>query len=102
MADDITEEARQVIDALKHVEAIDDPVERAVAISQVLKDYKDRAPKLRDMQREAVLLLRAQEVSYRKIADRLGISLGAVQNIERGHGSAWGTKPRKRPAPDPE
>jgi len=98
MAEDNTEEARQVIDALNQVEAIDDPVERAVAVSQVLKDYKLRAPKLRDFQREAIVLLRAQEVSYRQIADRLGISLGAVQNIERGHGSAWGTKPRKKPA----
>lgn len=100
MADDITEEARQVIDALKHVEEIDDPVERAVAVSQVLKHYKDRAPELRNMQREAVLLLRAQEVPYRQIADRLGISLGAVQNIERGHGSAWGTKSRTKSEPE--
>jgi len=98
MAEDNTEEARQVIDALNQVEAIDDPVERAVAVSQVLQDYKVRAPKLRDYQREAITLLRAQKVSYRQIADRLGISLGAVQNIERGHGSAWGTKPRKKPA----
>ena len=100
MADDITEEARQVIDALKHVEEIDDPVQRAVAISQVLKDYDERAPKLRELRREAVLLLREQKVSYRKIAAQLGVSLGTVQNIERGHGSGWGTKSRTKPAVD--
>lgn len=99
MADDVTEEAQQVIDALKRIEEIEDPVERAVAISEVLADYKERAPQLREMQRQAIEAMRAKEppVPYRQIADRLKLSLGAVQNIERGHGSGWGTKPRKKP-----
>ncbi|MGA5604024.1 sigma factor-like helix-turn-helix DNA-binding protein [Streptomyces griseoincarnatus] len=98
MAEDETEEARGVSDALKRVEEIDDPVQRAVAISEVLRDYEKRAPRLRDLRREAVLAMRAEGISYRKIAARLGVSLGAVQNIERGHGSAWGTKSRTKPA----
>lgn len=98
MAEDETEEARGVSDALKRVEEIDDPVQRAVAISEVLRDYEKRAPRLRDLRREAVLAMRAEGISYRKIAARLGVSLGTVQNIERGHGSAWGTKPRSKPA----
>lgn len=98
MADDFTEEAQQVIDALKRIEQIEDPVERAVAVSEVLADYKERAPQLREMQRQAIEVMRANNVSYRKIADRLKLSLGAVQNIERGHGSGWGTKPRKKEA----
>ncbi|MEH0417852.1 sigma factor-like helix-turn-helix DNA-binding protein [Streptomyces sp. B21-083] len=96
--DDVTEEARRVIDALKQVGEIEDPIERAVAASEVLADYKERAPQLRELQRQAIAALRAQEVSYRKIAARLKISVGAVQNIERGHGSAWGTKSRTKPA----
>jgi DNA-directed RNA polymerase specialized sigma24 family protein len=96
MAEDFTEEAQQVIDALKRIEQIEDPVERAVAISEVLADYKERAPQLRELQRQAIEAMRAEGVSYRKIADRLKLSLGAVQNIERGHGSGWGTKPRKK------
>jgi|SRR5688572_23041425 len=98
MAEDETKEARGVSDALKRVEEIDDPIQRAVAISEVLRDYEKRAPKLRDLRREAVLAMRAEGVSYRKIAAKLGVSLGTVQNIERGHGSAWGTKPRSKPA----
>ncbi|MGW4493795.1 helix-turn-helix domain-containing protein [Streptomyces sp. NPDC004376] len=98
MTDDVTEEAQKVIDALREVEEIDDPVERAVAIGQVLKDYDERAPRLRSLRREAVLKLRADGESYRKIAAQLGVSLGTVQNIERGHGSAWGTKSRTKPA----
>ncbi|MFF5045631.1 sigma factor-like helix-turn-helix DNA-binding protein [[Kitasatospora] papulosa] len=97
MAEVVPEEARKVVDALNRVEEIEDPVARAVAVSQVLKDFKERAPQLREMQRVAIDLLRAQDVSYRQIAAQLGMSLGAVQNIERGHGSAWGTKPRKKP-----
>ena len=98
MADESTEEARKVIDALKRIDEMEDPVERAVASSEVLADYRNRAPQLREYQRQAIEALRAKEVSYRKIADRLKLSLGAVQNIERGHGSAWGTKPRTKPA----
>lgn len=98
MADDTTKEAQQVFDALQQVEAIDDPVERAVAISEVLADHEQRAVRLRELRREAVLLMRADGVSYRKIAARLKVSLGTVQNIERGHSGAWGTKPRTKPA----
>jgi DNA-directed RNA polymerase specialized sigma24 family protein len=97
--DDVTEEAQKVIDALKQLEQIEDPVRRAVAISEVLKDYEERAPQLRDLRRETVLQLRGEKVSYRKIAAMLKVSLGTVQNIERGHGSGWGTKSRtKKPA----
>jgi hypothetical protein len=100
--DDTTEEARRVIDALDQVGEIEDPIERAVAASEVLADYKKRAPELRELQRRAIEAMRAEDppVSYRNIADRLKISLGAVQNIERGHGSGWGTKPRKKEASD--
>jgi DNA-directed RNA polymerase specialized sigma24 family protein len=98
MADDITREAQQVVDALKQVEAIEDPIERAVAISEVLADYKERAPQLRELQRQAIEVMRADKVPYRQIAERLKLPLGVVQNIERGHGSGWGTKSRKKPA----
>lgn len=99
MAEDVTEEAQKVIDALKRIEEMEDPVERAVAVSEVLADYKERAPELREMQRQAIEVMRAEDppVPYRKIAARLKLPLGVVQNIERGHGSAWGTKPRKKP-----
>lgn len=98
MADDVGEEAQRVFDALSEVEAIEDPIARAVVISKVLADHDERAPRLRDLRREAVLQLRADKVSYRKIAALLGVSLGTVQSIERGHAGAWGTKARTKPA----
>jgi DNA-directed RNA polymerase specialized sigma24 family protein len=97
MAEDVTREAGEVIDALQRISEIEDLVERAVASSEVLADYKERAGTLRDYQKQAIDAMRAEKVPYRQIAARLKLSLGAVQNIERGHGSAWGTKPRKKP-----
>lgn len=97
MADEVTEETQKVITALQQVEAIEDPVERAAAISEVLTDYEKRAPRLRDLRRQTVLAMRGEGISYRKIAARLKVSLGTVQNIERGHAGAWGTKPRGKP-----
>ena len=84
-------------DALTDVEAMGDPVERAAAISEVLADHEERAPRLRNLRRETVLAMRAEGVSYRKIAARLKVSLGTVQSIERGHAGAWGTKSRRKP-----
>ena len=86
-----------MFDALAQIEAMTDPTARAIAISQVLADHAERGPRLRDLRRQVVLDLRAQKVPYRKIAAQLGISLGTVQDIERGHSGAWGTKARKKP-----
>ena len=94
------EEAQRVFDALAELEAMTDPQARAVAIGQVLADHAKRAPRLREMRRAVVLELREQKVSYRKIAAQLGVSLGTVQDIERGHSGDWGTKSRKKPDPD--
>lgn len=94
---DESEEARRVFTALSDLEAIEDPIDRAVAISEVLADHDKRAPRLRDLRREAVLSMRADGMSYRKIAAKLKVSLGTVQSIERGHAGAWGTKPRTKP-----
>jgi DNA-directed RNA polymerase specialized sigma24 family protein len=90
-----------VFDALSELEAMPDPHLRALAISQVLADQAERAPRLRELRRNVVLELRGQGVSYRKIAAQLGVSLGTVQDIERGHTGAWGTRPRKKPAAEP-
>jgi DNA-directed RNA polymerase specialized sigma24 family protein len=100
VADGQIEEVQRVTDALAALEAIPDPLLRAQAISQVLADHAERAPRLRELRREAVLQLRADKVSLRKIATLLGVSLGTVQDIERGHSGNWGTKSRKKPESD--
>lgn len=97
MADEMAEETQRVIESLKQMESMKDPVAQAAAISEVLKYVEKRAPKWREMRRKVVLDLRSEKVSYRQIAALIRTSLGTVQSIERGHAGAWGTKPRKKP-----
>ncbi len=93
----MTEEAQRVIDAMNAVEAMPDPVERAKAIGEVMADQADRGKRWRELRRQVVLQMRAQEppVSYRKIAAALGLGLATVQDIERGYTGSGKDRPRK-------
>ncbi|MGW2074932.1 hypothetical protein ACWCPK_42050 [Streptomyces sp. NPDC001953] len=102
MADGLAEETQKVIEALERVTEIGDPVARAAAISEVLTYIDKHSQDWREKRREVVLNLRAEKVSYRKIAAMIKVSLGTVQSIERGHAGAWGTKARKKPAAEDE
>ncbi|WP_327162080.1 hypothetical protein [Streptomyces zaomyceticus] len=87
MAEDpIEEEAQRVFEALDSVEAMPDPLERARVIGRLLKDQAERSKRFTEYRRAVVLELRAQTppVPYRRIATELGVSLGTVQDIERG------------------
>lgn len=97
MADEMAEETNKVIESLKAMEAIEDPVARAAAISDVLKYVEKRAQPWRDIRSQVVRDLRAKKTPYRKIAAMIRTSLGTVQALERGHAGAWGTKPRTKP-----
>jgi hypothetical protein len=87
MAEEPTEEeAQRVFEALDSVEAMPDPLERARVIGRLLKDQAERNKRFMEYRRQVVLQLRAQKppVPYRRIAAELGVSLGTVQDIERG------------------
>ncbi|SES03853.1 helix-turn-helix domain-containing protein [Streptomyces qinglanensis] len=90
----IDQEAQRVFDALDEVEAMTDPLARARVIGLLLKDQAKRNKKFHEYRRQVVLELREQKVPYRKIAEQLGVSLGTVQDIERGAGR-WTQRPRK-------
>lgn len=94
----VSEEAQRVAEALAAVEEIEDPERRARAISEVTAFQSQRAARWRELRQEAVLEMRGRGVSYRKIATLLGVSLGTVQDLERGHSGSWGTKSRRKPA----
>ena len=98
----MTEEAQRVIDAMNAVEAMTDPEERAKAIGEVMADQAERGKRWREMRRQVVLDMRAQvpPVSYRKIADALGIGLSTVQDIERGYTGSGKNRPRAKEASD--
>ena len=92
----MTEEAQRVIDAMDAVEAMTDPEQRAKAIGEVMADQVDRGKRWRELRRQVVLDMRAQDppVSYRKIAATLGIGLSTVQDIERGYTGSGKDRPR--------
>lgn len=96
VAQPVSEAARRVIEAMDAVEAIEDPQQRARVISEVTAIQAERSPRWRALRQEAVAQMRAAGTSYRKIATLLGVSLGTVQDIERGHSGAWGTKSRRK------
>lgn len=96
--DSIPEEVQRVIAALDGVVEMDDPVARARAIGSVLKELTERNRQFYELRRQVVLDLRAAKVSYRKIAAELGVSLGTVQDIERGSGR-WSARPKKDAPP---
>ena len=90
------EEAQRVFDALDAIEAMEDPVARARAISRLLKDQTQRTKRLKEQRREVVLELRRRKVTYREIATTLGVSMGTVQDIERGYSGSGRDRPRKK------
>jgi len=95
----VTEEAQRVINAMDAVEAMTDPQERARAIGEVMADQAKRGKRWRELRRQVVLDMRAQDppVSYRKIAAALGVGLATVQDIERGYTGSGRDRPRTKP-----
>lgn len=94
----MTEEAQRVIDAMDAVEAMTDPEERAKAIGEVMADQAKRGKRWRELRRQVVLDMRAQDppVSYRRIAAALGVGLATVQDIERGYTGSGKNRPRAK------
>lgn len=91
-----------MIEAVGDVRAIEDPVRRARAISDLLKAQADVEPELRQERARVVHQLRDEGVSLRKIAEQVGTSLGTVQDILRGHSGPWGNRPKKGDPPPAE
>lgn len=94
----VTEAALRFADVLEEIAAMADSEDRAVAVSQVLRLLEEKLPELKEARREGVLSMRARKVTYRAIAEKLDVSIGTVQDIERGHSGSWGTKPRRKAA----
>lgn len=90
-------EVRIVTDVVDSLEALDDPAERAQRAGQLLAAWPDQGSRLRQIRQEAVMAMRADKVSYRDIAKKLGISLARVQQIEAGE---RGRKPKTEEAND--
>lgn len=81
---DEDEEVRRVLDVVDSLEAMDDPAECARRAGKLLAEWPQQHARLREIRQRAVVAMRGQGVSYRKIAQELGISLARVQQIEAG------------------
>jgi DNA-directed RNA polymerase specialized sigma24 family protein len=91
------QEVRIVTDVVDSLEELEDPAERAKRAGRLLAEWPTQGSRLREIRQEAVVAMRAQNVSYRQIAKTLGISLARVQQIEAGE---RGRKPKAEPEPE--
>lgn len=91
------EEVRRVADALDAVEQIADREQRVKAQSRIMAEQIRRN---KEWSAERTELIRelwddGQGLSYRQIADRLGIKLSTVQDVFRGYKGSGTTRPKK-------
>ncbi|MEU6497556.1 helix-turn-helix domain-containing protein [Streptomyces sp. NPDC046984] len=90
------EEVRRVADALDAVEQIADREERVKAQSRIMAEQirrnkewsQERADLIRDLWNDG------DGLSYRQIADRLGIKLSTVQDVFRGYKGSGTARPK--------
>lgn len=91
------EEVRRVSDALDAVERIADRVERVRAQSRVMAEQVQRnrewSAERSDLIRE--LWAGGEGMSYRQIAEHLGVKLSTVQDVFRGYKGSGTARPRK-------
>lgn len=66
------------------IEAISDPVERAMEIAKILNEMPNLSHELKAMRQAAILELRAAGWSYGRIGEALGIHRNRVQQIAEG------------------
>jgi DNA invertase Pin-like site-specific DNA recombinase len=90
------EEVRRVSDAIKAVEQIADVEQRVKAKSQIMAAQVERN---KEWSQERSALIRelwndGDGLSYRQIADRLGIKLSTVQDVFREYKGSGTTRPK--------
>jgi DNA invertase Pin-like site-specific DNA recombinase len=90
------EEVRRVSDALDAVEQIADRVERVKAQSRIMAEQVRRNPKWSKERSELIreLWANGEGLSYRAIADHLGIKLSTVQDVFRSYKGSGTTRPK--------
>lgn len=84
-------------ESLDAVEQIADPEARVRAMSATMAEQTKRAPEWKKQRRDLVLRLRAEKVSVRQIAERIGTSASTVQDIIRGYSGSGSKRPKAAP-----
>ncbi|MEU2960397.1 helix-turn-helix domain-containing protein [Streptomyces albidoflavus] len=93
------EEVQRVTNALDEVERIADPEARVRAKSKIMAAQVKRNKEWARERKELVIQLwgGGNGLSYRQIADRLGIKLSTVQDIFRGYTGSGTVRPKVKP-----
>ncbi|MFF7553599.1 sigma factor-like helix-turn-helix DNA-binding protein [Streptomyces olivaceus] len=76
--DDRAEEVRRVLEAIDAVTEGEPPEARAKRLTELLKSVGE---KVRKERRDAVLEMVDRGLTYRQIADQIGVSFGRVRQI---------------------
>jgi transposase len=97
-------EVRRVADALDAVERIADREQRVKAKSRIMAEQVERN---KEWSQERSALIRelwdgGDGLSYRQIADRLGIKLSTVQDVFRGYKGSGTVRPKVTDEPGEE
>jgi hypothetical protein len=91
----VSEEAQRVFDAIDALEQIADPVERARALSEVLKGLPGRNKQLKELRQATVNELLARPgASLRSVGAELGIGFSTVQDIAKGYSGSGSRRPK--------
>lgn len=95
--DDEIEEVRRVTEALGAIDHIADLEQRVRARNRVLAAQAEVMEDWHKERRDLVKAMRDQDppVPIRKIAQRLEMSPGVVQDIIRGHTGSWKNREKK-------
>ncbi|MFI1889844.1 helix-turn-helix domain-containing protein [Streptomyces jumonjinensis] len=93
------EEVQRVTNALDEVERIADPEARVRAKSQIMAAQVLRNKEWAQERKELIVQLwnGGNGLSYRQIADRLGIKLSTVQDVFRGYTGSGTVRPKATP-----
>jgi DNA-binding NarL/FixJ family response regulator len=77
-------EVEAVRAALRALEAISDPMERAKATTELLREWPDLHRELREVRQQAVISAHDQGRTYDEIGEQLGTSGDRAGQIARG------------------
>ena len=77
-------EVERVREAIRALEGISDPGDRATAVTELLREWPDLHRELREVRQEAVRTLHEQGATYDEIGPQIGVTGYRASQISRG------------------
>jgi DNA-directed RNA polymerase sigma subunit (sigma70/sigma32) len=86
--------------AVDHALGLDDPAQRAHAITGILDVIKTASPQLQATRRADVIALR-ETLTLREVGEKIGLSIGRIDQIAKGTTTGRRVKPKAEAPPGP-